>query len=164
MKHLPGCQPEIRLQAIDDLLIRPRLDFHPHRRALAAPVKLRVHGIQDAARFFLFEVKVAVARHSKRQPQRALRIRGTAARRRRGPRRAEIRIRLCLPPKATAPSAAARAAPSPRRDMSARSRRFRLQQKRQTQRLVQYMRERMRRIDCHRREQWLDSFLCRNSR
>ena len=66
MKHLPGFQPEIRLQAIDDFAIRARLDFHAHGRAFAAPVKLRIDGIENAARFFLFEVKVAVARHSKR--------------------------------------------------------------------------------------------------
>ena len=65
MKHLPGIEPEIRLQAIDDLAVRSRFDFHSHGRAFAAPVKLRIDGIEKTARFLFFQIKVAVARHSK---------------------------------------------------------------------------------------------------
>ncbi len=65
MKHLPWFQPEIRLQAIDDLAIRSRLNFHSHSRAFAAPVKLSIDSIKKAARFFFLEVKIAVARHAK---------------------------------------------------------------------------------------------------
>jgi len=40
VKHLPWIEPEIRLQAIDDLAIRSRFNLHSNGRAFAAPVKL----------------------------------------------------------------------------------------------------------------------------
>ena len=65
-KHLPGSQPEIRLQPRNDFGIRFRFDFEAHRGTFAAPVKLHVHRFKDAARFLLFEIEIAVAGHAKR--------------------------------------------------------------------------------------------------
>src|SRR5580698_5292691 len=63
-KRLPGREAEIYDQAIDDFLIGAGFDFQAHGFALAAAMQLRVHRIHDAARLFLFEVQVAVARHA----------------------------------------------------------------------------------------------------
>ena len=46
--------------------IGARFDFQAHGRTFAAPVKLRVHRFQDAARFLFFQIEVAVARDAER--------------------------------------------------------------------------------------------------
>ena len=65
LEHLPIAQAKVRPQPLHDLPVGARFDLQPHRRALPPPVELRVHGIQDASRLLLPEIKVAVARHPK---------------------------------------------------------------------------------------------------
>src|ERR1700722_5509702 len=64
-KNLKWGKPEFRFQPIDNFLIGPRFNLETPRLALAPPVKLRIHCIQNAARFFVFQIKVAVASHAK---------------------------------------------------------------------------------------------------
>jgi len=58
VKHLPWIEPEIRLQAIDDLAIRSHFNLHSNGRAFAAPVKLIINGIKKTARFFFFQIRL----------------------------------------------------------------------------------------------------------
>ena len=66
LKNLPGRETEIGAQALDDFGIGARFDLQAHRCALAAAMKLRVHRIENAARFFLAQIEIAVARDAKR--------------------------------------------------------------------------------------------------
>ena len=61
-ENLPGREAEIRLEAVNDLLIRADLDFQAHGGAFAAAVELRIHGVKKAARFLFFQIQIAIAR------------------------------------------------------------------------------------------------------
>ena len=65
LKHLPLGQRKVRPQSLDNFGVGALLDFQAHGRSLPAQVELRVHGIQNAARFLLAQIQVAVARHAK---------------------------------------------------------------------------------------------------
>ena len=52
-------------ESIDNFRVRARFDFQAHRVALAALRDLRVDRFQQRARFFLFEIEIAVAGDAK---------------------------------------------------------------------------------------------------
>ena len=67
-ENLPAAQPEIRSQPLDNFRTSAPASISSRTAApLPPPVQLRVHRIQNAARFLLAQIEVAVARDAERR-------------------------------------------------------------------------------------------------